>query len=181
MAWCATEELQQRLPDVYPALPHVRWLMNLCAKCVSGRQNEREPLTECPLQVEKSTNSNWAWSQRKTMTCFPVCFSSRRKSSVPQDIAQESPFLLMETMEPSKQGCLLSIKASDIKDNHSRFNVHFFRCTRFILTEKFGGWSALLIDAENLHLWSTDVLRVRNTDCLLSFAVRPSPTPRPPK
>lgn len=66
--------------------------MNLCAKCMSGRQNECEPLTQCPLQPEKKTNSDWPWSQCKTMTCYPVWFSSKRKSSVPQDITQESPF-----------------------------------------------------------------------------------------
>lgn len=42
--------------------------------------------------TEKNSNANWPWSQCKTMTCYPVWFSSKRKSSVPQDITQESPF-----------------------------------------------------------------------------------------
>lgn len=42
--------------------------------------------------TEKNCNVDWPWSQCKTMTCYPVWFSSKRKSSVPQDITQESPF-----------------------------------------------------------------------------------------
>lgn len=73
-------------------MPYVKWILNLCTTCVTGRQKHYEPLTQCPLQVKKNYNASWPWSQCKTMTCYPVWFSSKRKSSVPQDIIQESPF-----------------------------------------------------------------------------------------
>lgn len=43
-------------------------------------------------RYRKKRTADWPWSQCKTMTCYPVWFSSKRKSSVPQDITQESPF-----------------------------------------------------------------------------------------
>lgn len=40
VAWWAIEKVNQRFPDVYPDLPYVSWVMNLCAKCVSGTQDQ---------------------------------------------------------------------------------------------------------------------------------------------
>lgn len=45
VAWWAIEKVNQRFPDVYPDLPYVSWVMNLCAQCVSGTQDQCEPLT----------------------------------------------------------------------------------------------------------------------------------------
>lgn len=133
-AWWAIEKVKQRLPDVNPAQqPHVSWFLNSCARCESGRQKEREHLTPCLLQVRKKTLrpiDHGAIAKRWRVTLFG--FPRKRKSSVPGDITQESPFLTDGNHGAVKiqLSCLVSIKALNIKDDHSHLMRIF--CTLLV-------------------------------------------------
>ena len=37
----ANGENKERLPDVHPGLPYVRWILDLCERCVSGGEGGR--------------------------------------------------------------------------------------------------------------------------------------------
>lgn len=115
------------------------------------------------------------------MTCYePVQFSSRRKSRVLR-ITLESPFTdgnhgasrteRYDVAAWSQLKHRISKKTAPIIIIPSFF---FPMCTKFILTENL--WAGrLLIGAENSHLWFTNVLKIRDTECLRSGLVS-SPT-----
>lgn len=81
-------------------------------------------------------------------------------------------------MEPSKKKRHYSAVWFQLKDiKYQRQSLPFLRAifmgSWFILIGNL--WvEHMLIDMENLHLWYSNVLSVRNTDCLHTFLLRGS-------
>lgn len=117
----------------------MRWLLNLCAKCVSGRQEECEPLTQCPLQVQKKTlampidHEADAKQWRVTLFGFPL-----KGNLVFLRISLRNPLLLMETMEPSKQLCN-SAAWFQLKHRISKTITPILMCIFYVFPVYFDG------------------------------------------